>query len=272
LINAGVKRVVVANEDPNPEASGGSDILAAHGIDVTIGPLSHVARRLNRGFFKRYEVGLPYTVAKMAISADGRTALASGQSKWISSIESREQVHLLRAQSGALVTGIGTVITDDPSLNVRLDNVENTPLLRVIIDPSAKLSSDAKLLGVPGKILQMVSASASPISHPNKEVVQMPTAGGGLDLHACWSYLADQDISDIFLECGPTLLGAALNANLVDELVLYVAPKLMGHGARPLAILPEIENMDDHHQLKWTSVRNVGPDIELVAQVINKGD
>lgn len=267
LIHARVGRVVVAHEDPNPKAAGGCKLLAEHGIDVTVGPLRQHARKLNRGFIKRHERGMPFTVGKMAISADGRTAMPDGQSRWITSEPARQHVHQLRAQSGAVVTGIGTVLKDDPRLDARLAKVKGLPPLRVILDPHGRLDNNAQVINPPGEVLQFTGTETDAYSRANRSVVKVPLVNNRLDLKACWRHLANLEINDIFLECGPTLLGAALDQELVDELVLYIAPKLFGHGARPLAYLPGIECMEDQHELIWTSVRKVGPDIELIADV-----
>ena len=271
LLSAGVKRVVVAHDDPNPVATGGLEQLAIAGIDVTIGPMSMAAKKLNRGFLNRIEKGRPFTIAKLAISADGRTAMPSGESQWISSELSREEVQHLRAQSGAIVTGIGTVLSDDPRLNVRHDrHKDKLQPMRVVIDPKAKLPASAKLFQSDGLVLQVVQEGQTTTPREGKTVLEVPSLEKGLDLKSLWAHLARLEINDILLECGPTLLGAALEQGLVNEMVLYIAPKLFGHGAMPLAILPEIQNMEDHHELNWVSMRKVGPDIELIAEVVPK--
>ncbi len=278
LIEAGVKRVVAAMQDPNPLVAGeGLKTLSAAGIKAQSGVLEEQAERLNPGFIKRMRQGLPYVRCKLAMSLDGRTAMASGESKWISSADSRRDVHRLRASSSAILTGIGTVLADDPSMDVRLDVAElglaeGTPLplpLRVVLDADLAMPVTARMLQLPGRTLviskEAVPAKVASLAKAGAQVMSVQADGEHLDLHQVMRLLAAQEINELLLESGATLAGAMLSAGLIDELIVYLAPHIMGHGARGLFRLPGLEQMQERYNLRIDDLRKVGQDIRIIA-------
>ncbi|MEJ2693308.1 MAG: bifunctional diaminohydroxyphosphoribosylaminopyrimidine deaminase/5-amino-6-(5-phosphoribosylamino)uracil reductase RibD [Candidatus Thiodiazotropha sp.] len=278
LIEAGVERVVSAMRDPNPRVAGqGLEQLRAAGIAVEEGLMQAQAEALNPGFIKRMRYALPYVRCKLAMSLDGRTAMASGESQWITSAAAREDVHRLRARSAAILTGFGTLRADDPSMNVRLspqalglDQDLHTPQpLRVVLDPQLKTPPTAKMLGQPGPVLIVcadeVRLDAAPLEAAGAQVVTRPADDDRLDLSQVMSYLAAQEINEVLLESGAVLAGAMMAEGLVDELVVYLAPHLMGSDARGLFHLPAIEQMSQRIALKITDLRQVGEDIRITA-------
>jgi diaminohydroxyphosphoribosylaminopyrimidine deaminase / 5-amino-6-(5-phosphoribosylamino)uracil reductase len=278
LIEAGIKRVVAAMPDPNPQVAGqGFAQLREAGISVEEGVMRAQAEALNPGFIKRMRKGLPYVRCKLAMSLDGRTAMASGESQWITSCAAREDVHRLRARSAAILTGFGTLQTDDPSMNVRLspsdlglDSDLHTPQpLRVVLDPQLMTPSSAKMLSLPGPVLIVCSdevrLDAAPLESAGAQVVTRPADGDRLDLRQVMAYLASQEINEVLLETGAVLAGAMMAEGLIDELVIYLAPHLMGNSARGLFNLPAIELMSQRLPLKITDLRQVGEDIRITA-------
>ncbi len=277
LIEAGVARVVCAMVDPNPLVAGkGLAALREAGVETRSGLLEEQARGLNPGFIKRMERGLPYVRCKLAASLDGRTAMASGESRWISSEASRRDVHRLRARSSAIVTGVVTVLADDPSLNVRLSTADLPGLepgqpvrqpVRVILDSALRTPPDARLLGLEGRTL-IGCTRASPtreaeLRAAGAEVRVLPDEHGRVGLEPLMRWLAAEEINEVLLESGPTLAGSALTGGLIDELVVYLAPHLMGDGARGLFRLPLLERMEHRVPLILDEVRRVGPDLRL---------
>ncbi|EXJ16978.1 bifunctional diaminohydroxyphosphoribosylaminopyrimidine deaminase/5-amino-6-(5-phosphoribosylamino)uracil reductase RibD [Imhoffiella purpurea] len=277
MVEAGVARVVCAMVDPNPLVAGrGLARLGDAGIETSIGVLEAEARSLNSGFVKRMEHGLPYVRCKMAASLDGRTAMADGESRWISSAESRRDVQSLRAGSSAILTGIGTVLADDPSMNVRLsagdlEGMESGELirqpLRVVVDSRWRMPADARMLGLEGETLVVGVADApermAALESAGASVWHAPRSNGRVDLRALMAELARREINEVMLESGPNLAGAMLEAGLVDEIQLYLAPHLMGDAARGLFHLPGISAMADRLALEILDARRVGPDLRL---------
>ena len=281
LIAAGVKRVVAAMTDPNPLVSGrGLKKLLDAGIDVDSGLLEAQARALNPGFIKRMETGRPFVRVKMAMSLDGRTAMASGESKWISSEASRVDVQRLRAQSSAVLTGIATVLADDPSMNVRISAKElgiDEELFRqpkrVVLDSQLKLPQAAKIFSVEGE-----SAGGECIVYTTIDVdedAQLPYSverinaqDGQLDLKQVMKDLADKQVNLVHVEAGSVLCGALLKNDLVDEIILYMAPHIMGDAAKGLFHLPGLEEMKDRIELQINDVRFIGKDIRITAKPI----
>lgn len=270
LVDAGVARVVVAVEDPNPRVAGkGIARLAAAGVATAVGLEVERAEAINAGFFQRMRSGRPRVTVKLAASLDGRTAMASGESKWITGAAARADVHRLRAEAGAILTGAGTVLADDPALTVRdfpLPAGRRQPL-RVVIDSDCRTPPDAKLLAPPQSAL-IVCGCATPVAcerlaAAGAQVIAQPAADGGVDLHAVLALLGEREINDVLVEAGATLSGALLRAGLVDELVVYVAPHLMGDAARPLLVLPGLDAMSERRALEWVDVRRVGADLRL---------
>jgi len=269
LINAGVARVIAAMQDPNPQVAGeGLSLLANHGIETDVGLLEQQAQALNPGFLQRMRIGRPYVRCKLAMSLDGRTAMASGDSKWITSDAARADVQHWRAQSSAIMTGAGTVLADDPAMTVRLDGVTRQPL-RVIIDTNLSTPADARILKQPGQTLIFTcSDEDSVVEQLTNEQVQVIVLGKNdenVDLREALLYLAGQHINEILLETGATLSGAMLQAKLIDEMLIYIAPKLMGDNARALFKLPGMETMADSMELDIKDVRMVGRDLRVTA-------
>ncbi len=269
LINAGIKRVVAAMEDPNPLVAGnGLRNLKATGIDVECGVLETDARSINRGYIKRMQTGLPFVISKMAMSLDGRTAAASGESQWITSAESRADVHLLRAQSSAILTGINTVLADDCSLTARLDkDVEILQPARIVLDSGLRMPCSAKMATLAGRTMILTcSDSTSQIRRLQQagfEVYKLSAENNRLDLVAVMQFLGEQQFNQLLVEAGPTLNGALLAAKLVDEWRIYMAPAVLGNGGRGLFELPELTSMAAKIELKIKDVRSVGKDLKL---------
>lgn len=279
LVEAGVARVVAAMTDPNPLVAGqGMERLRAAGIATEVGLLGSEAEALNPGFFSRMRRGRPYVRLKLAMSLDGRTAMASGESRWITGEAARLDVQRLRAGSSAVMTGIGSLLADDPSMNVRLEAVELPGMsaadpvrqpLRVVLDTRLRTPPRARMLGLQGDCL-VVCGEAAPqdseaeLRAAGADVLRLPQLGGRIDLERVMAALAARGVNELLLECGPTLAGAALQAGLVDELVIYVAPHLMGHAARGLVQLPGLDRMAQRVDLRFEEVRQVGADLRLV--------
>jgi diaminohydroxyphosphoribosylaminopyrimidine deaminase/5-amino-6-(5-phosphoribosylamino)uracil reductase len=278
LIEAGVKRVVAAMADPNPLVSGqGFDKLRAAGIQIEEGVMASEAEALNPGFIKRMRQGMPYVRCKLAMSLDGRTAMASGESQWITSAAAREDVHRLRARSSAILTGSGTMQADDPSMNVRLtaDQLGLAPdlhpphPLRVVLDPELQTPVSAKMLLQPGPVLLICGDEArlraGPLEATGAQIVTLPVENDRLDLHEVLRLLAAEEVNEVLLESGAVLAGAMLEAGLIDELIVYLAPHIMGNSARGLLHLPELLQMSDRIPLTFKEIRQVGEDIRITA-------
>ncbi len=277
LVEAGVARVVAAMQDPNPLVAGaGLARLRAAGIEVTAGVLEPAAQALNPGFLRRMVSGRPYVRCKLAMSLDGRTAMASGESQWITGADARRDVQRLRARSSAVLTGVDTVLADDPSLNVRLAPAELPGVetldylrqpLRVVLDSRLRTPPTARLLGLPGRTLVVCAApaaarAADALRAAGAEVLAV--AGDGRpDLGAVLAALARREVNEVLVEAGPTLAGAFAAAGLFDEIWLYAAPHLMGDGARGLFHLPGITAMRQRLPLQIEDVRMVGRDLRL---------
>jgi len=271
LINAGVRHVVCAMKDPNPQVSGrGFAKLMAAGIDVTLGILEEQARALNPGFIKRMESGKPFVRLKMASSLDGRTAMQSGESQWITGSAARQDVQRLRARSSAIITGIESIKHDDSSLTVRagelgLDEawaneiVKRQPL-RVVLDSQGQISKDAKILQQDGHTLVAVAKGVS--LDEGIESLELDRAEKGLNLTALLEYLAEQQCNEILVETGATLAGEFVRQGLVDEMVLYMAPCFMGSDARPILNWP-LQQMAQKQNVNIIDNRMVGNDIRL---------
>ena len=265
LIAAGVARVVCCSVDPNPRVAGrGIERLQASGISVSVGLLAAEARELNVGFFSRFERGRPWVRLKLAMSLDARTAPASGETRWISGEESRADVQELRARSGAILTGAGTVRTDDPRLDVRLayGSWIRQPL-RVLLDPMLSCASGAKLFH--GERALIFAAMDAPVrSEYSARVERLPRAAGGLDLRAVMSRLTELEVNELLVECGARLAGAFVAAHLVDELVLYVAPTLLGADAAPLLQVSGLGGAGSLPAFEFKDARRIGADLRLV--------
>jgi len=283
LMSAGVARVVVAMQDPNPLVAGqGIAKLKAAGIEVQTGLLAEQAADLNPGFIKRMRDGRPLIRIKTAMSLDGRTAMASGESKWISGEQSRLEVQHWRARSSAILTGIATVLADDPSMNVRL--TEDVPEGgwrqpdRIVLDSQLRMPVTARMLDLPGSTHVMtISDSTDKIAaleNAGARVSVLPAKNSRLDLHALMQALCELEINEILVEAGAVLNGSLLDEDLVDELIVYVAPHIMGDAARGTFHLPSLEQMSARKALKITDVHKVGNDLCIQARPAsnNAGD
>ena len=267
LIKAGVSRVVVAMQDPNPLVSGrGLEKLKAAGIEVICGVLQEDAHTLNRGFIKRMAENRPFVRSKLAMSLDGRTAMASGESKWITSAEARVDVHRLRAESSAILTGINTVLADDPALNARVDWDVVQPV-RVVLDSELTMPITARMAQLAGRSLILTCSQdeqkRQALQDVGFEVYQLASNHGRLDLPVVLEFLAQQQINEVLVEAGSVLNGALLTENLLDELVVYMAPCILGDQGRGLFTVPCLQTMTDKKSLTLRDVRQVGPDLKL---------
>ncbi|MEA9580766.1 bifunctional diaminohydroxyphosphoribosylaminopyrimidine deaminase/5-amino-6-(5-phosphoribosylamino)uracil reductase RibD [Xanthomonas nasturtii] len=265
LIEAGVARVVAAMADPFPQVNGGGfALLREAGIEVVSGVLQAQARELNRGFLSRVERGRPWLRVKLGASLDGRTALASGESKWITGADARADVQRWRARAGAILTGAGTVLADDPSMTVRLgDDILVMPPLRMVLDARLRTLECEKIRqgDAPTLYLHGNAAPATPLH--NAEFVGMPLHDGRFDLGAVLALLAERGINEVHAEAGATLSGALLQAGLVDELLVYLAPVVLGDAARPLLAGLGIDTMAQRRTLHLADVRQLGQDLRL---------
>ena len=270
LVKAGVARVVVAMEDPNPLVSGqGISRLRQAGIQVDIGLLADEAAALNPGFISRMRRGRPWVRLKLAASVDGRTALANGASQWITGPEARADVHHLRARSSAIVTGIGTVLADDPQLNPRLEVPLPRQPWRVILDRELRTPVQARLFQRPGPVMICHAAGAprlrkAVLQELGAHLEQLPESQNALDLTAFWHLLNTHEMNEVLVEAGPTLAGALIMGGWVDELVIYLAPKLLGPDAMPLARLPVFEELSQVPQFRLQDCRMLGNDARLI--------
>jgi diaminohydroxyphosphoribosylaminopyrimidine deaminase/5-amino-6-(5-phosphoribosylamino)uracil reductase len=267
LISAGVTRVVVAMQDPNPLVSGrGLEKLKAAGLDVLCGVLEADARLLNRGFIKRMTEQRPFVRSKLAMSLDGRTAMASGESKWISSPAARADVHQIRAESSAILTGINTVLADDPALTARIDEALEQPI-RVVLDSKLNMPLTAQMAKLAGRSLILTCSSdeikQQALQAVGFEVYTLAAKNGQLDLQAVLKFLAEQQINDLLVEAGSLLNGALLAEELVDEWVIYMSPCVLGDQGRGLFTMPTLQNMADKKNLCFQEVRAIGPDLKL---------
>ncbi|MGO9513393.1 MAG: bifunctional diaminohydroxyphosphoribosylaminopyrimidine deaminase/5-amino-6-(5-phosphoribosylamino)uracil reductase RibD [Steroidobacteraceae bacterium] len=269
LIAAGIRRVVCSSTDPNPKVAGeGIKRLQAAGIAVSVGVLADEARALNAGFFSRFERARPLIRLKLAMSLDARTAPAYSEGNsgrlWISCEESRADVQSWRARSSAILTGAGTVRVDDPRLNVRLAYGPwvRQPL-RVLLDPALSCSPSAQIFQGGGALV-FAAADAPPPLAPHFSVERVPAAGHELDLRAVIERLTLREINELWVECGPRLAAAFLQARLVDELIVYVAPILLGADAAPLTSLRGLDSKGPLPTFEFKSLQRMGADLRLV--------
>ncbi|MEN4904471.1 bifunctional diaminohydroxyphosphoribosylaminopyrimidine deaminase/5-amino-6-(5-phosphoribosylamino)uracil reductase RibD [Luteimonas sp. TWI1437] len=273
LIAAGVTRVVAAMRDPFPQVDGAGFVrLRAAGIAVQAGLLEAQARALNAGFLSRVERGRPWVRVKLACSLDGRTAMADGDSKWISGPLSRVDVMRWRARSGAILTGSGTVLADDPALTVRLEDAASfVPPLRVVLDAGLASLSRRQVRDAAAPTLYLHAADVAVPADLGCEHAALPRRDGRLDLAAALELLAARGINEVQVEAGAVLSGALLRAGLVDELLLYVAPVLLGERARPLFDGLGIDAMAHRLQLETVDVARFGDDIRLQLRPVAAG-
>lgn len=267
LIAAGISRVVVAMQDPNPLVAGrGLQKLRGAGIEVLVGVLQQEAEKLNQGFFKRMRHGLPWMRSKLAMSLDGRTALVSGESKWITSASARQDVQLWRAASSAIVTGIDTVLYDDPQLNARVDFDAVQPL-KVVLDSQLRMPLSTRLLENAVDVW-IITCSDDALKQQKLrdvgcKVFQVGAQNGRADLAQVFKLLAELQINTVLIEAGATLNGALLDSGLIDEWLIYMAPCVLGDQARGLFSLSGMLTMQDKKNLRLIEARQIGPDLRL---------
>lgn len=275
LREAGIAEVVAALEDPYPEMRGrGFEALAASGVGVRVGLMGDSVRALLSGYICRITSGRPFVRLKMATSLDGSTAMSNGDSQWITGPEARADVQRLRARSGAVVTGIGTVLADDPSLTVRDASVDThgRQPLRAIVDSGLRMPLSAEMLALPGQTIVYCSDAAkqAPLTAAGAQVVEVDAGDDGLDLTGVLQDLASREVNDVLVEAGPTLAGAFLEARLVDELVIYQGPHIMGSETLRMFSTPGWTELADRTALEITDVRRVGNDLRITARPMDQ--
>jgi diaminohydroxyphosphoribosylaminopyrimidine deaminase / 5-amino-6-(5-phosphoribosylamino)uracil reductase len=283
LIAARLRRVVFALEDPDPRVRGrGAERLRAAGIEVASGLLQPEAAELNVGFVKRMSEGRPFVRVKLAMSLDGRTALANGRSQWITGEAARSDVQLLRARSSALLTGVGTILADDPRLDVRLETARPRPPLRVVLDSNLRTPPRARLFDAAGEVwiftastdaarraaleargarIELLTDDAPHGGRPAER--DAAKAAARLDLKRVLARLAQAEVNELHVEAGATLAGELLRARLADELIVYVAPVLLGPQARPLVELPLLEQLEDAPRFELIETQHIGADLRM---------
>jgi len=269
LIAAGLGRVVAAMQDPFPQVAGqGIARLRAAGIDVQVGLLADEAHELNIGFFSRVLRKRPWVRLKSAVSLDGRTALENGVSQWITGDIARADGHAWRKRAGAVLTGVGTVLEDNPRLDVRLVETARQPL-RVIVDSRLDTPASARILEPPGPVLIYAASPDKPRSAAlvarGAEIALAPGAGGKVDLASMLTDLAQRGINELHVEAGHKLSGSFVREGLVDEFLVYQAPKLLGAG-QGLASFGPIERLEDALALRFVSIERLGDDLRLIAR------
>ncbi|MGP1959977.1 MAG: bifunctional diaminohydroxyphosphoribosylaminopyrimidine deaminase/5-amino-6-(5-phosphoribosylamino)uracil reductase RibD [Arsenophonus sp. NC-TX2-MAG3] len=276
LINSGILRVVVAMQDPNPQVAGrGLLKLQQAGIEVIHGLLIDEAEQLNRGFLKRMRTGFPYVQLKLAASLDGRTALESGESKWITSPTARQDVQNFRAQASAILTTSATILTDNPALNVRwidfspeLQNIYPKESLRqpirIVLDRHNQVKPEDIVTKSDGKCWLIRPSPILQNWYGDVEQIVIPTYEKGIDLVFLITQLAKRNINSIWIESGPTLAGALLTLGLIDELIIYIAPKILGGTARELINIPALQKLKDAPAFEFINIEVIGPDLRLI--------
>lgn len=273
LIEAGISKVVVAMLDPHERNAGkGIAILEDAGIEVVTPFMAESAQVLVQGHVSRYTKNRPFVRLKLAMTLDGKTALSNGESRWITSKESRADVQKLRARSAAIVTGVQTVIDDDPKLSVRSEElrVEHAQLCSdvtrpvYILDSRLRVPKTVQLMSVPSTV---VVTTTGRDAHLPVEIMRLPAMEDRVDLAALLKELAAREHSEVLFECGPTLAGSLIDQRLADEVVIYVAPRLIGNSGRSLLNLAEVDRMTDLAELSIQDIRVIGPDIKVTATV-----
>ncbi len=278
LIDAQAKRVVIAMRDPNPKVAGeGIQKLQAAGIDTKLDVGKAPAKQLNRGYIKRMLTGVPFVTLKLATSLDGRIAMQSGESTWITSAAARKEVHRMRLESCAVITGINTVIADNPQFTVRLDSddIDSTYHLakrqpvRIVLDRQGRLTEKAAICQQSGATWQVIGENAG--VKENKavdKIIALEQANKQIDLQALLNYLGQQEMNNVMVEAGGTLAASFIKAGLVDELVVFQSPDIMGASAQAMINLPEIQKMNEKVQFEYQDLRKIGRDLKLVLQPV----
>ncbi len=272
LIKAGISRVIIASTDPNPRVNGsGLDKLKQAGIIVNVGLLEDQARELNKGFFSLHEKFRPWIRLKTAASLDGRIAMASGESQWITGEFARLDGHKFRAQSAAILTGINTILADDPRLTVRIDSCERQPI-RIILDSKLRTPVNSRLFESKGEILIFTCEAengeqALRLKDKGASVIQLDSENGRLSITAVLDTLTSMSIWELHIEAGHILTGEFLKQDLVDELVIYLAPTLLGDAARGMFNIPGLEKLSQQKKVSWFDQRMIGDDLRLILRV-----
>ena len=275
LVDAGVSRVVIAMKDPNPLVAGeGVAKLRAAGIDVSVGLLEDPAKALNKAFCHKMTAGKPYVISKVAMSLDGKTAMASGESQWITGSAAREDVHRLRAESDIVLTGVGTVLADDPQLTAR-DGLANYSVQQpriVVLDSQLKTPLNAQIFNANANTTILTCSDNEQAIQALKDVgcnveVVVSDSKGQVDLYAVHEWLVSQNINYVLVEAGALLNGACLQAGIVDELVVYMAPSALGSDARGAFSMPQVSKLSDRVQLNYAGMGELGDDIKLTYNV-----
>ncbi|MFZ6676082.1 bifunctional diaminohydroxyphosphoribosylaminopyrimidine deaminase/5-amino-6-(5-phosphoribosylamino)uracil reductase RibD [Undibacterium sp. Xuan67W] len=272
LIDAGIARVVAAVQDANPQVAGrGLRMLREAGVQVESGLLAQQAREMNIGFFKRMETGKPWVRMKVAASLDGRTALPNGESKWITASDARDDGHLWRARADAILTGIGTVLADNPQMTVRAVTTPRQPL-KIVVDSQLRISPDAALL-VDGSTVLVSAKEADSgflsrrqaLVEKGAEILHLPGSDAHVDLSVLLLELGRRQINELHVEAGATLNGALIDQSCVDELLIYLSPKILGDGAG-LFQLPELKKIAEAKQVKFHEVTQIGDTLRILAR------
>jgi diaminohydroxyphosphoribosylaminopyrimidine deaminase/5-amino-6-(5-phosphoribosylamino)uracil reductase len=272
LVEAGISEVIIAMQDPFPAVSGdGKAALEAAGITVRSGLMRAAAEALNAGFLSRVRHRRPFVRLKVACSIDGAIAMRSGESQWITGPEARADVQRLRARSDAILTGIGTVLADDPALTVRdadIDNRGRQPI-RAVLDSRLRMPLSAGMLAMPGETLLYCSDDArqKPLLDAGARVLRVNRIGGTLDVQEVLADLAEREVNEVLVEAGPAVSGHLLSHRLVDELVIYKAPHIMGSETRPMFTTPEWTRLADRLALDIIDLRQIGTDIRITARL-----
>jgi diaminohydroxyphosphoribosylaminopyrimidine deaminase / 5-amino-6-(5-phosphoribosylamino)uracil reductase len=270
ILAAGIARVVVAMPDPNRAAAHGAQRLRAAGVAVETGLLEDEARELNIGFVSRMSRGVPWVRAKFAVSIDGRTALANGVSQWITGPDARADGHSWRARACAVLTGVGTILQDDPQLTVRDVDTTRQPL-RVIVDRNADTPPKARALAG-GPSLVVTAGTDNRAWPPNVETLALPDSAGRIDLALMMRSLAERGVNELHVEAGARLNGALLSEGLIDELLVYFAPSVLGDPARGMFELAgPLTSLSARVPLEWHAIDRVGADVRVIARVVRTG-
>ncbi len=265
VVASGVRRVVIAMADPDPAARGGADRLRAAGIEVEFGVEEGAARELNIGFVSRVTRGTPWVRMKIAASLDGRTALDSGTSQWITGEEARADGHAWRARACAVLTGIGTVLADDPALTVRAVDTPRQPL-RIVVDRDARTPPQARVLAGGGALV-VTAGARNPAWPAAVETAVLANGEGRVDLHALLRLLGERGLNEVHVEAGGRLNAAFLDARLVDEIVAYLAPDVIGDPARGMfGRVHGLPSLADATRFEWRDARRIGRDLRVIAR------
>ncbi len=274
LVAAGVGRVIAAMEDPHERVSGaGFEMLRAAGIGVDVGLLQSAAEALNPGFLKFHRTGMPFVRLKIAASLDGCVAMANGESQWITGPEARDDVQRLRASSDAILTGIGTVLADDPSLTVRMTELGDDARqpVRAVVDSKLRMPMSSRMLDLPGetRVYCADASNRADLEVAGATVVETASVDGRVDLEAVVKALGASGAIEVLVEAGPGIAGALVTANLVDELVIYQAPHIMGSETATMLRTPNWQALSDRRELDIIERAPVGRDLRITARIKN---